>query len=127
MNVDSDECNFLLMRRLLETPTVKIGSGNEKAPALTAEYAVAAEKIITYKQAIARVQVVCERQHVVVREISGSAYPRSNVNPICLPSFLRVLSGLGGERFSWFSRCCCGNGEDVFYSTLSLSGRKRRA
>ncbi len=58
-----------------------------------------AEKIITYNQAIARVQVIYERQHVMVRGIAGFAYPRSNVNPICLPPFLRVLSGLGGGRF----------------------------
>ncbi len=55
-----------------------------------------AEKIITYNQAIARVQVIYERQHVVMRGIAGFAYPRSN-NPICLPSFFRVLTGLGGE------------------------------
>jgi len=91
---------FYVRRSFLDSLTLHKSAEKEHVPALTAENAVVAEKLFTDKQAIARAYSIRERQHVGAGEIQGFAYSRSDVNPICLRSLLRVLSALGDDRFS---------------------------
>ena len=125
MNVESDECDFLFWRLLVETKALGIGVDNENAAALTAGDAKVAEKIMTDKQEIGWVRAHGEEQRVrardpVFRVLAGQ-------HQSVLSYFLRVLGVLGGERFSLFSRRYYGRGANLFWGTLTLSFRVETA